>query len=229
MSAKRILFVLTSHDRKGLAGDENAAPSGFYLSEVSHPYFVLNEAGFDIDFVSPKGGKTHVDGLNLDDTDNARFWNDPTLQAKTQTTKKPSDINAKDYAAIFYAGGHATMWDFADNTALADIAATIYDNGGVVGAVCHGPAGIVNIKLANGDYLVKGKQVAAFTNSEEKAVGLYDIVPFLLEDTLTARGATHVAAPDFAAHVIVSERLVTGQNPASARGVAQQMAQLLSG
>ena len=227
MSAKRILFVLTSHDRKGPADDDNATPSGFYLSEVSHPYFVLNEAGFEIDFVSPKGGKTQVDGLNLDDADNARFWHDPALQAKTQTTKKPSDIKPSDYAAIFYAGGHATMWDFADNTELADIAATIYDNGGVVGAVCHGPAGIVNIKLANGDYLVKGKQVAAFTNSEEKAVGLYNIVPFLLEDTLTARGATHILAPDFTAHVVVSERLVTGQNPASARGVAQAIVQLL--
>lgn len=227
MSKQRILFVLTSHDRKGAVGDIYASPSGFYLSEVSHPYFVLSQAGFDIDFVSPKGGKTHVDGLNLDDVDNACFWQDSALQAKTQHTLRPSDIVPQDYVAIFYAGGHATMWDFADNTELASIAGVIYDNGGVVAAVCHGPAGLVNITLSDGSYLVAGKILTAFTNSEERAVKLHDIVPFLLEDTLQARGASFVGADDFTANIIVSDRLITGQNPASARGVAQAMLGLL--
>lgn len=120
---KRILFVLTSHDRKGAPGDTTAAPSGFYLSEVSHPYHVLHAAGYGIDFVSPKGGKTHVDGLDLNDAINAEFWNNPALRAQTENTLAPAAVRPADYAAIFYAGGHATMWDFADNAELATIAA----------------------------------------------------------------------------------------------------------
>ncbi len=225
---KRILFVLTSHDRKGAPGDTTAPPSGFYLSEVSHPYHVLHAAGYSIDFVSPKGGKTHVDGLDLNDPLNAEFWNNPALRAQTENTLAPAAVRPADYAAIFYAGGHATMWDLADNTELAAIAAQIYDNGGVVGAVCHGPAGLVNIRLGNGKYLVDGKNVSAFTNEEERAVGLYDTVPYLLADALRERGATHLPAPNFQKQVVVSERLVTGQNPASATGVAEAMRDVLA-
>ncbi|MDO5091796.1 MAG: type 1 glutamine amidotransferase domain-containing protein [Cardiobacteriaceae bacterium] len=225
--SKRILFVLTSHDRKGEANDPNAAPSGFYLSEVSHPYFVFADAGYAIDFASPKGGKTHVDGLNLDDERNARFWNTPELRALSENTRAATDINPADYDAIYYAGGHATMWDFADNQALATIAAAIYERGGIAAAVCHGPAGLVNIRLNNGDYLVAGKNIAAFTNDEERAVGLYDTVPFLLADKLAERGATHLPAANFQKQVVVSERLVTGQNPASATGVAEAVVELL--
>lgn len=224
---KRILFVLTSHDRKGPVEAADAAPSGFYLSEVSHPWHVLTRAGYTVDFVSPKGGETHVDGLDLSDPLNAAFWNDPALRGATETTLAPSAVQAGDYAAIFYAGGHATMWDFADNTALADIAAQIYEQGGVVAAVCHGPAGLVNVRLTDGRYLVDGKDVAAFTNDEERAVDLYDTVPFLLADVLQARGARHLAAPNFEKKVVVSDRLVTGQNPASAFGVAEAMLPLL--
>lgn len=224
----RILFVLTSHDRKGPADAADAAPSGFYLSEVSHPHKVLSKAGYTVDFVSPKGGKTQVDGLDLNDPVNAAFWNDPVLHAATQNTLMPSQIDPKTYVAIFYAGGHATMWDFPDSAELATIAAEIYERGGVVAAVCHGPAGLVNIKLSNGRYLVDGKDISAFTNDEERAVGLYDTVPFLLADVLQERGAKHVHAPNFQAQVVVSDRLVTGQNPASATGVAEAMLPLLA-
>ncbi|MGV4935252.1 type 1 glutamine amidotransferase domain-containing protein [Serratia nematodiphila] len=226
--SQRILFVLTSHDRKGLADAPDAAPSGFYLSEVTHPYKVLNDAGFSVDFVSPKGGKTHVDGLNLEDPVNASFWNDAALRGATENTLAPSQIDPDLYDAIFYAGGHATMWDFPDNAELASIAARIYERGGVVSAVCHGPAGLVNIKLPDGRYLVANKDVSAFTNDEERAVGLYDTVPFLLADVLRARGARHLPAANFEAQVVVSERLVTGQNPASAKGVAEAMLPLLA-
>ncbi|QNP47946.1 type 1 glutamine amidotransferase domain-containing protein [Diaphorobacter aerolatus] len=222
----RILFVLTSHDRKGPAGAD-APPSGFYLSEVSHPYQVLTSAGHAIDFVSPKGGKTHVDGLDLSDPVNAAFWDDPALRSATENTLAPGQVDPDTYAAIFYAGGHATMWDFPHNTELATIAANIYERGGVVAAVCHGPAGLVNLKLRDGRYLVDGKKVSAFTNDEERAVDLYDVVPFLLADVLKERGAQHLPAPNFQPQVVVSERLVTGQNPASARGVAQSMLPLL--
>ncbi len=225
--SQRILFVLTSHDRKGPEGAAGAAPSGFYLSEVTHPHQVLAEAGYTIDFVSPKGGGTHVDGLDLNDPVNAAFWNDPKLRAATQVTRAPQQLNADDYAAIFYAGGHAAMWDLPDSAGLAALAARIYERGGVVAAVCHGPAGLVNVRLSDGRYLVDGKRVSAFTNDEERAVGLYDTVPFLLADVLQQRGATHVPAPNFQTQVTVSERLVTGQNPASAKGVAEAMLPLL--
>lgn len=224
----RILFALTSHDRKGPAGAD-AAPSGFYLSEVSHPHEVLSGSGHRIDFVSPRGGRTHVDGLDLDDPVNAAFWNDPLLRAATENTLAPAQVDARDYDAIFYAGGHATMWDFPDDAGLASIAAAIHERGGVVAAVCHGPAGLVNVKLSDGRYLVDGKDVSAFTNDEERAVGLQDVVPFLLADALESRGARHLPGPDFKEKVVVSGRLVTGQNPASAKGVAQAMLPLLAG
>lgn len=227
LMSQRILFVLTSHDRKG-APSSDTGPSGFYLSEVSHPYKVLAAAGYSIDFVSPKGGRAQVDGLDLSDPINAEFWGNPVLRAATENTLAPTQVDGAKYDAIFYAGGHATMWDFPEDTALAALAGRIYDQGGVVAAVCHGPAGLLNVKLANGRYLVQGKQVAAFTNDEERAVGLYETEPFLLADALVDRGATHMAAPDFEAKVVVSERLVTGQNPASATGVAEAICALLS-
>ena len=223
----RILFVLTNHDRKGPPGS-NAAPSGFYLSEVSHPHQVLTEANHVIDFVSPKGGKTHVDGFDLEDPVNAAFWNNPTLRSTTENTLAPAQINPSDYAAIFYAGGHATMWDLADSKELAAIAARIYERGGLVAAVCHGPAGLINITLSDGHYLVEGKDISAFTNDEERAVGLYDTVPFLLADALQARGARHLPTANFQPQIVVSERLITGQNPASAKGVAEAMLPLLA-
>ena len=157
---KKILFVVTSHDKKG----NTAEPTGFYLSEVTHPHKVLADKGFTIDFVSPKGGKALVDGLDLLDQINKEFMDNKTYAAQIENTKTPEEINPLDYAAIYYAGGHGTMWDFPDNEALADIAAKIYENGGIVGAVCHGPSGLVGIKLSNGDYLVKDKDVSSFTH-----------------------------------------------------------------
>jgi putative intracellular protease/amidase len=214
---KKILFVVTSHDKKGNTGQ----PTGYYLAEVSHPWEVLTSAGFEIDFVSPKGGKAPVDGFNLNDTTNKKFWEDTTYRNKVEHTMKPSEVNSDNYVAILYAGGHGTMWDFADNAELASIAAKIYENNGVVSAVCHGPAGLVNIKLSNGDYLVKGKKVNAFTNEEETAVGLEKVVPFLLETKLIERGAKYEKSGLWQNHVAVDQRLVTGQNPASAKSVGE--------
>ena len=219
---KKILFVLTSHDRKG---DQ---PSGYYLAEVTHPHAVLSAAGHEIDFVSPKGGKPPIDGFDLKDPVNARFWKDPELRSALERTKTPSQVQARDYDALFFAGGHAAMWDLPNNEALAKLAADVYDRGGVVAAVCHGPAGLVNVKLQSGDYLVKGRDVAAFTNDEERAVELDQVVPFFLADKLKERGARHHPAANFAPKVVVSERLVTGQNPASAQGVGEAIAKLLA-
>jgi putative intracellular protease/amidase len=130
-------------------------------------------------------------------------------------------VDPADYDAVLFAGGHGTMWDFPDDPDLAAVARDVYEQGGVVSAVCHGPAALVGVTLSDGQPLVAGKQVAAFTNSEEAAAGLNDVVPFLLQHRLEDLGAKHTAAPDFEAHVVSDERLVTGQNPASATGLAQ--------
>lgn len=215
--SKKILFVVTSHDKKGSTGE----PTGFYLGEVSHPWEVLSAAGYDIDFVSPKGGQAPVDGFDLKDPVNKKFWEDPAYHEKITHTMAPDQVKTEAYAAIFYAGGHGAMWDLADNTALAGIAAKIYEQNGIVGAVCHGPAGLVNVKLSNGKYLVDGKKVNAFTNEEETAVKLDKIVPFLLEDKLKERGARFEKSGLWQAHVLSDQRLVTGQNPQSAKAVGE--------
>ena len=223
VTSKKVLFVVTSHDRKG------DKPSGFYLSEVTHPYRVLADGGYEVDFISPKGGKAPLDpdSLDLKDGANAEFWNDPKLRGAVENTKKPTDVRAEDYAGIYFAGGHGAMWDLPDDTAIAALTSSIYEHGGVVGAVCHGPAALVNVKRANGEYLVKDMWVAAFTNSEEREVGLERTVPFLLADRLEEHGAHHDPAPNWAIKVCVSGRLVTGQNPASATRVGDAMRTML--
>ncbi|ULQ54880.1 type 1 glutamine amidotransferase domain-containing protein [Flavihumibacter rivuli] len=221
---KKILFVLTSHGVKGSTGE----PTGYYLSEVSHPWEVLTKAGYEIDFVSPKGGNPPVDGFNLEDSVNKEFWENKEYRKKLEHTMKPSDVNPADYVAIHYAGGHGTMWDFADNTELAAIAAKIYENNGVVSAVCHGPAGLVNIKLSTGKYLVDGKRVNAFTNEEEIAVKLENVVPFMLESVLVERGAKFEKSGLWQEHVAVDGRLVTGQNPQSAKKLGEEVAKVLA-
>jgi putative intracellular protease/amidase len=222
--SRKILVVLTSHDTLGNTGKE----TGFYLPEVSHPVDVFDRAGFAVEYVSPRGGKAPMIGVDRVDPLNVAFLDNPAKVAQVEHTLHPSQVNPSEYAAVFYAGGHGTMWDFPETPDLDQIATRIYEQGGIVGAVCHGPAGLVNIKLTNGDYLVAGKAVAGFTNEEEVAVGLADVVPFLLEDKLIERGATVDKAPNFEAQVVVSDRLVTGQNPASAMGVAEQMVKLLA-
>lgn len=217
---KKILFVVTSHDKKGATNE----PTGYYLSEVTHPWEILQEAGYEIDFVSPKGGKAPVDGFDLTDSVNKRFWEDESYHNKIENTLKPSQVNPADYAAIYFAGGHGAVWDLPDNGEIAIIAAKIYENKGIVSAVCHGPAGIVNIKLSNGKYLVEGKKVNAFTNEEEIAVGLEKIVPFLLEDKLKERGAKFEKSGLWQSHVVNDQRLITGQNPQSAVAVGKAIA-----
>jgi putative intracellular protease/amidase len=216
---KKVLFVVTSHSVKGSTGQ----PTGYYLSEVSHPWEVLHDAGYEVDFVSPQGGKAPVDGFNLNDETNKKFWENTAYRSKVENTMKPSEVKTDNYVAIHYAGGHGTMWDFADNVEIAQIAAKIYENNGVVGAVCHGPAGLVNIKLSNGRYLVDGKRVNAFTNEEEIAVKLENVVPFMLETKLIERGAKFEKAGLWQSKVVVDSRLVTGQNPQSAKAVGQSI------
>ncbi|MBK1895181.1 type 1 glutamine amidotransferase domain-containing protein [Chryseobacterium paridis] len=214
---KKILFVVTSHDKKGDTGEN----TGYYLGEVSHPWEVLHHAGYDIDFVSPKGGTPPVDGFDLKDPVNKEFWENKEYKNKIDHSLQPSQVKPDEYSAIFYAGGHGAMWDLADNTELASIASKIYENGGIVAGVCHGPAGLVNIKLNNGQYLVDGKKINAFTNEEEAEVKLTNVVPFLLEDQLKARGAKFEKSGLWQTHVVTDQRVITGQNPQSAKAVGE--------
>lgn len=214
---KKILFVVTSHDTKGDTGEK----TGYYLGEVAHPWEFLREAGYEIDFVSPKGGTPPVDGFDLKDPVNKKFWKNKEYKNKIDHSLTPSQIIPENYAAIYYAGGHGAMWDFADNTELAFIASKIYENGGIVAGVCHGPAGLVNIKLNNGKYLVDGKKINAFTNEEEAEVKLTNVVPFLLEDQLKERGAKFEKSKPWQNHVVNDQRVITGQNPQSAKSVGE--------
>ncbi len=223
MTSQKVLIVLTSHDTLGDTGKE----TGFYLPEVTHPLDAFTKAGLMVDFVSPKGGKSPMVGVDLEDPLNKAFLDDSEQVSRVENTLNPAQIDPAEYAAIFYAGGHGTMWDFTDNQELAAIAAAIYEAGGIVGAVCHGPAALVNLKLSDGAYLVANKTVAAFTNEEEAAVGLTDIVPFLLEAKLIERGANFTKVANFQVCVVECDRLVTGQNPASAAGVGEKMVELI--
>jgi len=221
--AKRILIALTSHDQIGTTGKR----TGAYLPEIAHPFEVFTKAGYNVDFASVKGGQVPLDGIDRKDAAQVQFLDDSPLARRVHDSAPSRGVDASRYDAILFAGGHGTMWDFPDDAGFQKVAAAIYEKGGVVAAVCHGPAALVNLKLSNGKYLVDGKEVSAFTDAEERAAKLDAIVPFLLESKLVSRGAKHQGAPLWQEKVVVSERLVTGQNPASARGVADAIVRVL--
>lgn len=218
----KILFVVTSHGELGDTGKK----TGYYLSEVTHPWSVLGDY-YDIDVVSPKGGRPPVDGFDLSDPINARFWHDEAWQQKMGSTMTPEEVDPTLYKAIFYAGGHGAMWDFPHNEVLARIAASIYEAGGIVSAVCHGPAGLLPVKQKDGTFLVKGRKLTSFTNPEEYANGTADVVPFLLETALENEGALFQEGPMWADHVVVDGRLITGQNPMSALSLGKALLKAL--
>jgi len=223
---KPVLCVVTSNNVKG----ESDIPTGFWLSELTHAIHQLETAGLQYGLASVKGGEPPIDkdSLDLSDPVNAHYMNDAHFQHELKNTLKIDDADASKYSAIFFAGGHGTMWDFADSKGIQRVTKEIYENGDVVSAVCHGPAALVNVKLSDGSYLVNGKKLAAFTNKEEDEVQGTDIVPFLLETALVNDGALHQEAPNWSKNVIVDGRLITGQNPASAAGVGEEVAKYLT-
>ncbi|WP_374028204.1 type 1 glutamine amidotransferase domain-containing protein [Bdellovibrio bacteriovorus] len=223
MKSNKVLFVLTSTEQLGDTGHH----TGAYLSEITHPYDEFVRAGYEVDMISPLGGKVPLDGVKMDDPINATWMNDEEFLSKVEGTLKPWQVSSRDYCAIYFAGGHGTMFDFPENLQLQKLTAEIYENNGVVGAVCHGPAALVNVRLSDGQYLIKGHEVSSFTNEEEEFVGMEKSVPFLLQTRLQERGAHHTSSPKFAGHVVKSGRLVTGQNPASAAGVGKAMVEVL--
>lgn len=215
----KVIITLTSNDKLGQTGKR----TGFHVGEAAEPWRVFRAAGYEVRLVSVAGGRPPEDSRDPGDPLHEEFF----AAAGIDDTLRPADVDPDEYDAIFYAGGHGTMWDFPDDQDLALLGARVYERGGVVAAVCHGPSALVNLRLSDGSYLVDGKRVAAFTNDEEGAVGYSRVVPFLLADRLTERGATHVPAANWAAHVVVDGRLVTGQNPASAHGVAQAVVRII--
>ena len=223
---KTALIVVSSHENMGNTDKK----TGWYLSEVTHIYYPLIAAGFKVDFASPKGGAAPMDesSRKLDDPENKKFVEDKALMERMNNTIPMSQIDPKKYGVIHFAGGHGAMWDFHNNSDISRVAATVYENGGVVSAVCHGPAALVNVKLSNGEYLVKGKDVSAFTDAEENEVGLNKTVPFLLESKLKERGAKMHPGKNWQDQSIVSERLVTGQNPQSGHSVGKKIVEVFS-
>jgi putative intracellular protease/amidase len=216
-------MVLTSHDRLGDTGQ----PTGFWLEEFAAPYYVLKDAGAEITIASPKGGAPPVDPKSDDPKAQTpamqRFREDPGAQRALANTVKLSTVSADDYDAVFYPGGHGPLWDLADDPNSIALIERLYAEGKPVAAVCHGPAVLRQAKAPDGTPLVKGKRVTGFTNSEEAAVGLTDVVPFLVEDALKANGGKYSKGADWADYAVVDGNLITGQNPASSESTARAL------
>jgi len=224
---KNILVVVTNVSK--YPNQERA--TGLWLAEAVHFADEMGKEGYTIDYVSPKGGYTPIDPSSLQPDQMSEldwhYYSNNDFLNKLSATLSAYDVNATDYDAIYYTGGHGVMWDFPNDEKLQRIASQIHENGGIVSAVCHGSVGLLNIKNAAGDYLIAGKKVAGFANTEETALGLEKTVPFLTEDELVNRGANYVKGEDWAAFAVADDRVVTGQNPASGAAVAKEVIQLL--
>lgn len=222
-----ILMVLTSHDRLGDTGKK----TGFWLEEFAAPYYVFKDAGADITLVSPQGGQPPLDPKS-DDPDaqteaTRRFRSDPAAQALLAKTGKLADVAAADFDAVFYPGGHGPLWDLAEDAHSIALIEAMAAAGKPVAAVCHAPGVLRHVKAPDGSFLVKGKRVTGFTNSEEEAVQLTKIVPFLVEDMLTANGGHYSKLADWQPYAVTDGMLVTGQNPASSELAAHALLELL--
>ena len=223
----KILMVLTSHDDLGDTGNK----TGFWLEEFAAPYYVFRDAGAEITLASPKGGQPPLDPTS--DAEDAqtdatrRFKADDAGQAALANTVALSDVAAEDFDAIFYPGGHGPLWDLAEDSHSKALIEGFAAHGRPVGAVCHAPAVFRHTKGADGTPLVSGKTVTGFTNTEEEAVGLTGIVPFLVEDMLRANGADYQKGDDWGSFVVVDGKFVTGQNPASSEEAAHKLLALL--
>lgn len=219
----KILMVLTSHDTLGNTGKK----TGFWLEEFAAPYYVFKDAGAVITLASPKGGQPPLDPKS-DEPDSQteatrRFKDDAAAKSALASTMNLSDVSADDFDAVFYPGGHGPLWDLAENRHSIKLIETMYAAGKPVSAVCHAPGVLRHAKSADGAALVKGKKVTGFTNTEEAAVQLTDIVPFLVEDELMKNGGQYSKGGDWQPYVQVDGNLITGQNPASSEAAAREV------
>lgn len=219
---KKILFVVSS---TGVIGPHKRV-TGNLLTEVAHPYEAFKKQGYDIDIFSVQGGEAPIDLVETDDPTNIAFLHDEGLTKMKNTESVESIPSLADYDAVFVPGGLAPVVDMPDNATVQNILSSMYENGKVVSAVCHGPVALINVKLSDGTYLVDGKNVTGFSIAEEENYAKED-VPFELEDALKARGARYSSTAPWQAYSITDGRLVTGQNPASAQGVAERVIAIL--
>lgn len=223
----KILMVLTSHGQMGDTGHK----TGFWLEEFTSPYYVFQDAGADITLASPKGGQPPVDPNSEAEealTDSTRrFSQDDHARQALASTKKLGDVNIHDFDAVFYPGGHGPLWDLAEDADSIRLLEEANRAGKVIGAVCHAPAVLRRPESPNGDHFVRGRKVTGFTNSEEEAAGLTNVVPFLVEDMLRENGGDYSKGDDWAPHIVVDANLITGQNPASSEGTAKAVLQAL--
>ncbi|AMN49423.1 MULTISPECIES: type 1 glutamine amidotransferase domain-containing protein [unclassified Psychrobacter] len=223
-----ILMVLTSHDKLGDTGKK----TGFWLEEFAAPYYAFLDAGVNVTLASPAGGQPPLDPSS--DTEDAqtkdtkRFKEDSDAQKHLANTKKLADMKAEDFDSVFYPGGHGPLWDLAVDENSINLIETFVKQDKPVAFVCHSPAALKNVKI-DGEYLVKGKTVTGFTNTEEEAVGLTDVVPFLVEDALIANGGNYEKAADWESFVVEDGLLITGQNPASSEEAAKRLIAKLKG
>jgi len=222
-------MVLTSHDRLGNTGEK----TGFWLEEFAAPYYVLKDAGLDVTLASPKGGQPPLDPRSDDPKSETeamrRFKSDPEAKAALANTGKLSDLSPDEYDAVFYPGGHGPLWDLSDDRDSIALIERIYAAGKPVAAVCHGPAAFRRAQAPDGTPLVRGKSVTGFSNTEEAAVGLTDVVPFSVEDMLKQNGGEYSKAENWQPYAVTAGNLVTGQNPASSEATARALVGLLVG
>lgn len=219
----KILMVLTSHDQLGDTGNK----TGFWLEEFAAPYYIFRDADADITLASPRGGQPPLDP-NSDNPDaqtpaTERFHNDKDAQQVLANTALLADMNADEFDAVFYPGGHGPLWDLAEDRDSIALIESFIGADKPVAAVCHAPGVLRQVKNAQGESLVSGKKVTGFTNSEEEAVGLTGIVPFLVEDMLKDNGGQYSRGDDWASHVVADGLLITGQNPASSEATAKAL------
>ncbi|UWQ54717.1 type 1 glutamine amidotransferase domain-containing protein [Leisingera caerulea] len=223
----KILMVLTSHDQLGDTGEK----TGFWLEEFAAPYYVLRDAGAEITLASPEGGQPPLDPKS--DSEDAqtdatrRFKQDDAAQQALANTVKLSGVEADEFDAVFYPGGHGPLWDLAESADSRKLLESFAAADRPIGAVCHAPGVFRHVKSSDGAPLVKGRRVTGFTNGEEEGVGLTDVVPFLVEDMLKDKGADYRKGDDWASYVEVDGKLVTGQNPASSEAAAKELLALL--
>jgi putative intracellular protease/amidase len=223
----KILIVLTSHSELGDTGKK----TGFWVEEFAAPYYELVDAGAEITLASPKGGQPPIDPSSelaaAQTKFTQRFDKDKPLKQKLAHTLKLSELNASDYDAVFYPGGHGPLWDLTKDTKSIALLVAFQQQGKPMALVCHAPCALLNIKLANGDPLIKGKNVTGFSDTEEAAVKLTKVVPFLLEDKLKETGAHYSKGPNWGVYVQTDGLLITGQNPASSAAAAKALLKLL--
>ncbi len=223
MAKKNILMVLTSHSDLGSTGEK----TGFWMEEFAAPYYVFLDAGADVAIASPAGGQPPVDpNSQLPDFQTAataRFDSDELAQAKLSETIPLIDVNASDYDAVFYPGGHGPLWDLTENTTSIKLIEQFLKQQKPVGAVCHASAVFLNVNDESGEPIVKGRGVTGFSNSEESAAGLTEVVPFLLEDELIKKGGDYQKVDDWNVLAIQDGLIISGQNPASSEAAAQKI------